>query len=349
MIENITYEDILGRMLKNVPDDYDKREGSVIYDALAPAAAELAQAYIKMDFIKNNISLDDSTGDELTELCYQNGTFRKGATKAIRIGEFDAEIPIGSRFKEEDGVIGYLIKEKISDFKYKMECEEEGEVGNDYFGNLIPVDYIEGLESAVITDIVTPGVEEESDDQLRERHRQKIVEGSQDGNVAQYKEWANGYDEIGTSKVFPLWNGGNTVKVAITNRLFQVADSTLVNKFQEYLDPEGEGLGNGVAPIGSKVTVTGGIRKDINISGEITLSEGYTEPEGVVDAISNYLASITYAKSSVSYMKIAVSILDSESIFDLKNLEINGGINDIELTGEEIPILNGINLTVVSG
>ena len=36
MYENITYESILQRMLDRIPDDMDKREGAVIYDALAP-------------------------------------------------------------------------------------------------------------------------------------------------------------------------------------------------------------------------------------------------------------------------------------------------------------------------
>lgn len=41
MYENITYEVILNRMLDRVPDYMDKREGSVIYDAMAPAAVEM--------------------------------------------------------------------------------------------------------------------------------------------------------------------------------------------------------------------------------------------------------------------------------------------------------------------
>ncbi len=40
-------------MMDRVPDTIDKREGSVIFDALAPAAAELAQMYIEADVILN--------------------------------------------------------------------------------------------------------------------------------------------------------------------------------------------------------------------------------------------------------------------------------------------------------
>ena len=51
LFESQTAPVILKRLLKNVPDKYDKREGSVIYDALAPAAIELAEAYIMANTI----------------------------------------------------------------------------------------------------------------------------------------------------------------------------------------------------------------------------------------------------------------------------------------------------------
>ncbi|HYK74228.1 MAG TPA: baseplate J/gp47 family protein [Pseudoneobacillus sp.] len=188
----------------------------------------------------------------------------------------------------------------------------------------------------------------ESDEQLRERHRQKVITPSQDGNAAQYKEWADSFGGIGATKIFPMWNGGNTVKVAITNSLYQVAEPTLVNAFQNYMDPGITGLGNGVAPIGVKVTVTGGIKKEINITGNVVLAEGYTEPEGVAEAISEYLASIAYVKDSVSYMRTAVAILDTPSIIDMNSFTINGWNVDVTLIDDEIPILNSINLTVVS-
>lgn len=41
MYESITADALLARMLARVPDSIDKREGSIIYDALMPAAIEL--------------------------------------------------------------------------------------------------------------------------------------------------------------------------------------------------------------------------------------------------------------------------------------------------------------------
>lgn len=339
-------ETIQGRILSQINDRYDKSEGSFFYDSTKPVAIELENLYRELDQVNDDVSLDKAKGDKLTELAYQNGTFRKKATRAIRKGVFNTEVPIGSRFGADD--TSYIVMEKIKDFEYKLQCEQLGKIGNFYKGKIDAFEYVQGLESSELTDVITEGVEEESDQQLRERHKRRILEGEQDGNVAQYRNWAERFSEIGAVKVFPLWNGGNTVKLSITNRLYQVADSTLVDSFQEYLDPGSEGLGNGKAPIGSKVTVTGGVRKDIDITGNIELIEGYSEPEGVAEMVSKYLSSIAYVKDSVNYIRIGSSILDTPSIAGLSELRVNGGIEDIVLEGEDIPILNSINLRVMN-
>ena len=75
-------------------------------------------------------------------------------------------------------------------------------------------------------------------------------------------------------------------------------------------------------------------------------SEGYSEPEGAAAAISGYLASVTYVKNNVSYMRIGSTLLDCASIAEISNLTLNGAITDIPLIGDEIPVLNSLNLVV---
>ena len=53
MFEEYTFEVILNAMLARVPDTIDKRQGSIIYNALAPAAVELQNMYINLDVIKS--------------------------------------------------------------------------------------------------------------------------------------------------------------------------------------------------------------------------------------------------------------------------------------------------------
>ena len=65
MFENMTYENILERLLKSVPSDIDKREGSIIFDALSPVALEIAQMYINADIVLKNAFADTAERDYL--------------------------------------------------------------------------------------------------------------------------------------------------------------------------------------------------------------------------------------------------------------------------------------------
>ncbi|MDY3119148.1 MAG: hypothetical protein SOW18_06395, partial [Peptoniphilus sp.] len=52
------FETILSDLMARVPDDIDKREGSVIYDALAPVAIELMILYYEhADMVKNSFGI----------------------------------------------------------------------------------------------------------------------------------------------------------------------------------------------------------------------------------------------------------------------------------------------------
>lgn len=155
--EKMTYDVILERMLNRVPNSIDKREGSIIYDALAPAAIELANLYLEFDNVLNETFADTASRYYLIKRAEERGLTPKPATYAIVQGRFAPKtlnIPIGSRFSGDD--LNYEVIEKIEDGKYRLRCETLGSMGNQYFGKLIPIDYIEGLETAEIVEILIP-------------------------------------------------------------------------------------------------------------------------------------------------------------------------------------------------
>ena len=49
MFENMTFDYILKRTLNNISNNIDKRQGSVIYDAVAPCCMEIAKIYESLD------------------------------------------------------------------------------------------------------------------------------------------------------------------------------------------------------------------------------------------------------------------------------------------------------------
>ena len=48
MFENKTYENLLDEKLESINSKYDKREGSIIFDELAPNSFEDANVYATM-------------------------------------------------------------------------------------------------------------------------------------------------------------------------------------------------------------------------------------------------------------------------------------------------------------
>lgn len=343
----VTFEELLERMLAKVSSNVDKREGSIIYDTHSPVAVELQNLYIHADWVRKMSYVSTSEGEYLDDLVYDiRGLKRIPATKAVVKGQFNIDVPIGNRFS--GGTLNYIVIEKVSDGVFLLECETEGTVGNNYIGTLIPIDYVDGLESAETIEISIPANDIETDDELKERFYESITGDASDGNVSQYKKWIVEHPDVGRGKVFPLWDGKNTVKVSILNVENEIASDTLVGEFQEYLDPNSQGLGNGVAPIGSVVTVTTATGKTIDITVDVYLEAGYEEPSGVSDAINALFKKLAYTSSVVSFYEIAGVISGCDSVSRITNLKVNSATEDIILADEEVPVVGTLNMQVVT-
>lgn len=349
MYEVETFEEILTRMMGRVPDTFDKREGSIIYDALAPAAAELAQMYIELEYCFNQSFVDSANGDYLTKLCSQFGIERKEATYAIAKGEFKNasgnpfNIEIGKRFNIE--TLNYIVYEKINDGIYTLQCEEVGELGNAIVGRLIPIDYIAGLASAELTEILVPGENVEDDETLRERYFEYVRNPAYGGNIADYKRKVKLLDGVGQVKVFPVWNGGGTVKLVLLNSDNDIPTSGLIDIVQEAVDPQQQ-QGLGIAPIGHLVTVVGAEQKNISISTTITVEDGYLKSDiaaYIESVVNKYFEEMAKEWEDndliVRIAHIESRILGISGVVDVQDTIINGAASNIALSNVEIPKL----------
>lgn len=217
MQEEYSDEDILQRMLEMVPNNIDKREGSIIHDSLSPFANELVKFYFEL---LNKIDLlfaDTAVGEYLDRLCNQIGINRKQATFAIKQGSFyNAEgelmdISIGSRFTCEN--LYWIVTKKISTGIYQMQCKTAGTIGNSTTGELTPVDYINSLGKAILSEILIPGEDEEDDESLRDRYFENSNNPAFGGNIEHYKQITKEIEGVGAVKVIPVWNGRRNSKV----------------------------------------------------------------------------------------------------------------------------------------
>lgn len=352
MYEHLTFEYLLNRMLNRVKEqnpNLDTREGSVIYNALAPTAMEFANAYIIIDDVFNQTFADTANRENLIKRAKERGVFVKPATKAIRKGIFDKEIPINTRFSLNS--LRYRVIKKITDFEYQMECETEGVIGNVENGKLIPIDYIEGLKVAALTDVLIPGEDEEDTEVLRNRYFDSLNAKSFGGNITDYKEKTKTINGVGGVKVYPAWNGGGTVKLVIINSDFEKPSDTLIDNIQTVIDPiQNQGKGDGLAPIGHTVTVESVQLKNIDIKTNIIFNNEWNfenSKKYLDEIIDNYFKELAINWEREKNLIIRISqiefrLLEFEGILDVNNTQINGIEENLKLDSDFIPIRNSI-------
>lgn len=83
MFEEFDFDFFMDRMLSNVSNNIDKREGSVIFDSLAPMAFEEVETYIVLDMILNEVFADSASYYYLIKRAAEKGLFPKEETYAI--------------------------------------------------------------------------------------------------------------------------------------------------------------------------------------------------------------------------------------------------------------------------
>ena len=350
--DQMTYEYILGRMLDRVPDTVDKREGSVIYDALAPAAAELAKTYMELDVVMDETFVDTASLQYLILRCKERGIEPQGSSAAIIQGTFTPatlELTAGARFNCDD--VNYAITEKISAGVYRLQAETLGTAGNKYSGTLLPIDNINGLETAAITGVLIPGEDGDATETLREKYYASIDGEAFGGNVADYKEKVNAIQGVGGVKVYPVWQGGGTVKLVIITSDYTVPSSELVELVQTTMDPEpNQGEGLGLAPIGHTVTVAGVTAQAVAIQTNITFTSGWnweSAQSQIEDAVEAYFTELAegWADAEATIVRISqieTRLLDLSCVLDIADTTLDGQAKNLQVGVDSIPTLGSI-------
>ncbi|WP_353096248.1 baseplate J/gp47 family protein [Tissierella praeacuta] len=350
-------EDILKRILGNIPDKYDKSEGLFPYDFSKAAAIELENKNKEIQEIANKLDVENLEGEELERFIYQRtGITRKQATKATTIvtmsGQEGAKISKGD-LVGADTVNFISLENKIIDnagqILVNVECETSGSVGNVPAGAIkyFPIS-IAGLTSVTNQEPVKNGYDAESDTSLLERYYERIRTPATSANKYHYLNWAKEVVGVGDAKIIPLWAGDNTVKVIIIDSNKKPASEDLIDKVQEYIDPGSKGVGEGQAPIGAFCTVISATSKIVDISVKVTKDDNYSLEQikiNIEESITNYLKEIAFKKNLVSYAQIGSLVLNVDGVLDYTDLMLNGGIENIIIDNEEVAILGEVVLS----
>lgn len=340
-------QQIMDKMLANVSADVDKSEGSYVYDAVAGVGTVLEDMYLDMGVQEDRYMIDSAIGDDLDAAAAILGVTRKPAAHAkvdltvTTVGT--VSIPKGSRFYAESEAVFYV---SLSDAEItgsglvQVECEEAGTIGNVPANTVLNMsDPPAGFESVTNIHPVTNGYDAEGDEEYRQRIYDRARTPATSGNVQHYLNWAREVTGVGDAKVFPLWNGGGTVKVVVVNSNKRAADDELVKVVHDHIEV--------VRPIGATVTVESAREKAVNISAKLTLDAGASLEQvkaAISASIAEHFRSIVFKRSIVSYALVGAVFLDTAGVVDYADMTLNGTVSNIPLGENEIPVVGEINV-----
>lgn len=346
MYEDQTYEVILQRMLDNLSDDIDKREGSVAFDMLAPKAAELSMAYIELDNVLNFGFAGTTYGEFLDLKVGEVGLTRLSSIKASGLITFSSliegkVIPQGTIVYTDSG-IQFTTDYQTSIYQGAATVSITSVEGGNAYN--VPSSTIINTELADVTctnnNPTSNGSDEETDASLLLRYYAKIQSPVTSGNANHYKAWAKEVTGIGDAKVFPLWNGNGTVKVIVIGTDKRAVISAKVTEVLNHI--------NDSRPIGPTITVESGVEKLINISAHLTLATNFTiaDVQSEIQAgLDLYLKGAAFVDPDVKYSKIGNILLGVNGVLDYSSLTVNGGSTNIVLGSNETPVLGTVTLS----
>lgn len=353
MFENITEEELKRRMLARVSSKYDKREGSIIFDSIAPTALEHKNMYISLDECLNEAFIDTMSLENLKRKGVEMGLPYKNATQALVKLQTDVDIPIGSQFMCKD--LSFTTTEKLSDFIYFATCDTAGSDANLCTGDVIMSSNHPNLTEAKIIEVSIEG----EDDEEKETYRNRLLANTDvetfGGNRADYKAKVGSINGVGGVKVYSgtEWNGGGTVKIVFTTSSFHVPSQTLIDEVQTKIDPEvNGGSGVGVAPIGHIVTCVGADETVVNVAANFTYQDASYYLESCIGdmktAIDNYFLELnkTWEDSNNLTVRVAdiiSTLMDVTGVIDVQNVTLNGSTSNLIVDKDALVVRGTIN------
>lgn len=341
--------EIHNRMLTKTSDEFDKSDGSFIYDATKPPAIELAYLQEQIEKVESKLDIMNLKDDELKRFVYtRTGITRKIATYATSIlkivGAVGTKINEGDLASTPSGMLYEFIESATIDstgtINVNVICQSPGAAGNTPVDTItmLPIT-IDGIVSITNSSSITNGYDAETDEELRERYFDKLQRPGKAGNKYHFEEWAKSVNDVGDARCVPRYNGPLSVKVVLIDRNGLPASPELVATTRTLIDSE---MAFGVEDL----AVVGATAVPINITATIRYLSSADEVTVVANIKANikaYLKELAFKVNRVSYAKIGATIIETEGVADYENLLVNGATANVEILDDQVAIVGGVN------
>lgn len=310
-IEGQDKDTIQNRLMGYVSDEYDKTQGSFMYDTITPNTLEFVLMYIALSQVLKVINPNTTYGEFLKGYASSLGVEWKSAGYAsgflIGTGTENTVIPKGHLFSTEvpaNQSVSPKYYTSTQEITIPAEgvaiipiiAEKAGASQNVRQNEIVVVcKTISGLESVTNPESITNGTDAETDEQLSERFSERAKNPPSSGNKRDYERWAKEISGVDEVLVDPLWAGPGTVKLTIICN-GEAADQSVIDEVKQYIDPYPEGTGAGEAPVGAIVTVGTVVMAKTNVKiPNITYKDGADTENAnkqIQTSISEYLKTI---------------------------------------------------------
>ena len=346
LFEDKTLNNIMLDLKDTVNSDISTEEGTLIDHSFRGAAAEFEQAYIELGLIDQNGYAETADREHLILRAKERGMEPLEATNAVWKARFDGNIPDGARFSSRG--MTYVYTEAMGDLTFRLVCEQAGVKGNQKQGELLPIEYLEGVNTGELVELLIPARDAECTEDFRKRYFEEIKEPrTYTGNRAYYKQMMHEIDGVGACKIYRATKEERRIKIYFLNSVYKIPSKSLVEDVQEIVDPkEQQGDGEGKAVMFHMVDIYPCGQEEINIEADITLDPAHIWESAlpdIQDRLDGYFLELAKEWEDGEYITVRVlgintAIASVEGVVDVQGTALNGQQNNMVLEPNTIPV-----------
>lgn len=350
----MTYEAIMRSMMEDMPDDIDTSEGSLIFNACAKQAVRLEEAYLYLSALENNMYADTADLEHLIRNGNDRGCYINQATYSEFTAQFNCAVPTGSRWNldEYNYTVFNVINEK--EHTYRLGCDSPGTAPNRITGDLDPIEYVDGFEWGKIIKCTLEGTDQEETEVYRARLLATYNYRGFAGNREYYKSRLKELSGVYGCKLTRVKTPSDRINVIIIGENYRTPSQEVIVSTQTAVDPiVNSGEGEGFAPIGHRVTITGVRETIVNVTTTVTCESEYSAEalmSYINQAVDEYLLNLRKNWEDteiiiVRILQIEAAIVNIKGIIDVSDTQINNKAENLQITDGTVPVKGEIICT----
>lgn len=358
----VVYEEDINSLVNDIfngefMNQYSDVVGSFTADIVRAFATELLVQQNLYSELSNNYNPETAEGIYLDSICQEDYIFRNKAIASngkVRIyGKSGTLIETGMVVESqnctytitEDKIVAYSDTGDVGFSDVSIIANISGKVGNCGAGEINKFnETYAGLEKVENLTVISNGIDEESDKELRARRKKLLSTPSVNYNSKMLEEMIlKKFENVKKVKIIPRFGSKGNVKIVTVGNEYNALESEKIQNIIDFLDSE--------IITDATFTVTTIQKNAINVDLMATIFEEYTEKstkEIVKTELNKVFLENLFNGNTLFYADIVDNLVEIEAFKNIYDVKINGAKENIILADEDFATVGTINLTIQS-